>query len=213
MRAVASQNTGVSIVCSTVRSAADHRKHQSSASLVFVRGIHRWITSQRVSNMENVSIWWRHHHGVMLNNSVNLIYHAKCMDMHRTYSWNGCDIFVKHKQDDIKIKINLELCHESPYLEEHTTQSISRIILTPSASASASASSSPSPSTSTSPSPFQWSRLNIHSRWRHGMGTVSKLLPLCEENRSVTDGFPSKRPGNVSFDVYFDVNLNKRLNK
>ena len=41
MSAVASQITSVSIVCSTVYSSADRRKHQSSASLTFVRGIHR----------------------------------------------------------------------------------------------------------------------------------------------------------------------------
>ena len=41
MGAIASQITGVSIVFSTVCSGADQRKHQSSASLVFVRGIHR----------------------------------------------------------------------------------------------------------------------------------------------------------------------------
>ena len=36
-----SKITGVSIVCSSVCSGADQRKHQSSASLAFVRGIHR----------------------------------------------------------------------------------------------------------------------------------------------------------------------------
>ena len=41
MSAVASQITSVSIVCSIVASGADQRKHQSSASLAFVRGIHR----------------------------------------------------------------------------------------------------------------------------------------------------------------------------
>ena len=39
---IASQITGVSIVYSTVCSSADQRKHQNSASLAFVRGIHRW---------------------------------------------------------------------------------------------------------------------------------------------------------------------------
>ena len=39
--AMASQITRVSIVCSNVWSGADQRKHQSSASLAFVRGIHR----------------------------------------------------------------------------------------------------------------------------------------------------------------------------
>ena len=42
MSVMASQITGVSIVYSTVVSDADQRKHQSSASLAFVRGIHWW---------------------------------------------------------------------------------------------------------------------------------------------------------------------------
>ena len=42
MSAMAYQITGVSIVCSTVGSDGDQRKYQSSVSLVFVRGIHRW---------------------------------------------------------------------------------------------------------------------------------------------------------------------------
>ena len=42
MSAIASQITGVAIVYSTFCSGADQRKHPSSASLAFVRGIHRW---------------------------------------------------------------------------------------------------------------------------------------------------------------------------
>ena len=42
MTAVASQITVVSIVYSTVCSDADQTKHKRSASLAFVRGIHRW---------------------------------------------------------------------------------------------------------------------------------------------------------------------------
>ena len=52
MSMMASQISGVSIVCSIVRSGADQRKHRSSASLAFVRG----ILTQRASNAENVSI-------------------------------------------------------------------------------------------------------------------------------------------------------------
>ena len=37
-----SKITSLTIVYSTVYSFADQRKHQSSASLTFVRGIHRW---------------------------------------------------------------------------------------------------------------------------------------------------------------------------
>ena len=40
--AMASQITSLTIVYSTVCSGADQRKHQSSASLAFARGIHRW---------------------------------------------------------------------------------------------------------------------------------------------------------------------------
>ena len=42
MGGMASQITSLTIVYSTVYSGADQRKHQSSASLAFVRGIHRW---------------------------------------------------------------------------------------------------------------------------------------------------------------------------
>ena len=40
--AMASQITSLTIVYSSIYSCADQRKHQSSASLAFVRGIHRW---------------------------------------------------------------------------------------------------------------------------------------------------------------------------
>ena len=42
MSAMASQITSLTILYSTVYSSANQRKHQSSASLAFVRGIHRW---------------------------------------------------------------------------------------------------------------------------------------------------------------------------
>ena len=42
MNAIASQITSLMSVYWSVHSGADQRKHQSSASLAFVRGIHRW---------------------------------------------------------------------------------------------------------------------------------------------------------------------------
>ena len=42
MGAIESHITSLTIVSSTVYSKADQRKHQSSASLALVRGIHRW---------------------------------------------------------------------------------------------------------------------------------------------------------------------------
>ena len=63
MSAMASQITGMSIVCSIVCSGADQRKRQSTVSLAFVRESSgdRWFPSQRASNAENVSIRWRPH--------------------------------------------------------------------------------------------------------------------------------------------------------
>ena len=60
MGAIASHITGLTIVYSTIYPSADQRKHQSSASLTFVRGIHRW-PAQMSNNAENVTIWSRHH--------------------------------------------------------------------------------------------------------------------------------------------------------
>ena len=42
MSAIASQITSLAILYSTVYSGTNQRKHQSSASLAFVRGIQRW---------------------------------------------------------------------------------------------------------------------------------------------------------------------------
>ena len=42
MGAIASQTTSLTMVYSTVYSDADQRKHQSSASQAFVRGVHQW---------------------------------------------------------------------------------------------------------------------------------------------------------------------------
>ena len=41
----------------------------------------------------------------------------------------------------------------------------------------------------------------------------SALLALCAENSPVTAEFPSQRPMTRSFDVFFDIRLNKRLSK
>ena len=45
------------------------------------------------------------------------------------------------------------------------------------------------------------------------METISALLALCVENSRATDEFPSQRLVTWSFDVFFDLRLNKRLGK
>ena len=49
--------------------------------------------------------------------------------------------------------------------------------------------------------------------WRHQMETFSALLVLCAGNSPVTGEFPSQRPVTRSFDVFFDLRLNKQLSK
>ena len=51
------------------------------------------------------------------------------------------------------------------------------------------------------------------SWWRHQMETFSALLALCAGNSPVTGEFPTQRPVTQSVDVFFDLRLNKRLNK
>ena len=49
--------------------------------------------------------------------------------------------------------------------------------------------------------------------WRHQMKTFSTLLALCAGNSPVTGEFPSQRPETRSFDVFFELRLNKRLSE
>ena len=49
--------------------------------------------------------------------------------------------------------------------------------------------------------------------WRHRMETFSALLAICAGNSPVTGEFPAQRPATRSFDVFFDLRLNKRLSK
>ena len=64
MGAMASEIPSLTIVYSIVYSGVNQRKHQSSASLAFVREIQRWPVNfpykGRVK-IKDISIWWRHH--------------------------------------------------------------------------------------------------------------------------------------------------------
>ena len=51
------------------------------------------------------------------------------------------------------------------------------------------------------------------SWWRHQMEIFSALLDLCVGNSPVTGEFRTQRPVTRSFDVFFDLHQNKRLNK
>ena len=45
------------------------------------------------------------------------------------------------------------------------------------------------------------------------METFSALLAICAGNSPVPGEFPAQRPVTRSFDVFFDLRLNKRLSK
>ena len=51
------------------------------------------------------------------------------------------------------------------------------------------------------------------SWWHHQMETFSALLAICAGNSPVPGEFPARRPVTRSFDVFFDLRLNKHLSK
>ena len=77
MGAIASQIASLMIVYSTVHSDADQRKHQSSASLAFVRGIdrepvnspHKWPVTRKIFPFDDVIMIsaWLHMHILSLS--------------------------------------------------------------------------------------------------------------------------------------------------
>ena len=91
MGTIASQITSLTIVYSTVYSDADQRKHQSSASLAFVRGIHRspvnsphkWPVTRKMFPFDDVimkatSHYWiprRPKHVILRGVAMALLFH------------------------------------------------------------------------------------------------------------------------------------------
>ena len=49
--------------------------------------------------------------------------------------------------------------------------------------------------------------------WHHNMETFSVLLAICGGNSPVPGEFPAQKPVTWSFDVFFDLRLNKWLSK
>ena len=49
--------------------------------------------------------------------------------------------------------------------------------------------------------------------WRHQMETFSALLAICVGNSPVPGEYPAQRPVTRSFDVFFDLHLNKRFSR
>ena len=53
----------------------------------------------------------------------------------------------------------------------------------------------------------------LNSWWRHQMETFSAFLAICAGNSPVTGEFPAQRPVTRSFDVFFDLRMDKLLSK
>ena len=53
----------------------------------------------------------------------------------------------------------------------------------------------------------------VFTWWGHQMETFSVLLVLCVGNSLVTGQFPTQRPVTQSFEISFDLHLNKHLSK
>ena len=60
---------------------------------------------------------------------------------------------------------------------------------------------------------LQWSYYSLAIWWRHQMETISALMAICAGNSPVHGEFSAQRPMTRSFDVFFDLRLNKRLSK
>ena len=58
----------------------------------------------------------------------------------------------------------------------------------------------------------EWFRITLVVH-KPSLETFSALLALCTGNSSGTGEFPSQRPVTQSFDIFFDLHLNKRLSK
>ena len=102
MGTIASQITSLTSVYSTVYSGADQSKHQSSASLAFVWGIHRgpvnsphkWPVTRKMFPFD----------GVIIHNSYINYWHALLVQVLKSYM----DILSTNEKVSLLIKVNCE---------------------------------------------------------------------------------------------------------
>ena len=142
MGTIASQITSLTIVYSGVYSDADQSKHQSSASLAFVREIHRdgEFPAQMASNAENVSIWWRHHDIGKIDRDQRTTKHTEVRIITVTSQWAWWRLkspasrlftrpFIRHKsKEQSKLRVT-DLCEgNSPVTGEFPAQTASNAV-------------------------------------------------------------------------------------
>ena len=112
MSAMSSQITSLTIVYSSVYSGADQRKHQSSASMAFARGIHRGPmncphkgpVTRKMFPFDDVIMWggqmWEPTHWYNLNvkHSVNICIYI-CIHIHTLWLSHVLFVFCRPIND------------------------------------------------------------------------------------------------------------------
>ena len=128
MTAIASQITSLTIVYSTVYSGAHQRKHQSSASLAFVRGIHRgpvnsphkWPATRKMFPFDDVIMIT-----VNIMNSLNQFavwYFLYCGKWRVNVLWNeileqdSCSVSESIKEHRYRFDISLNIADITFYI-------------------------------------------------------------------------------------------------
>ena len=133
MAAMASQITSLTIVYLTVYSGVDQRKHQSSASLAFVRGIHRSPVNsphKRPVTRKKVSIWWRHHgiRCVTMLNRVIMRPDSKLQIMFTKWYWH-CSVRKTCKYLSFTIHTVINVTYTKAYSMSSCYSSLVHVVL------------------------------------------------------------------------------------
>ena len=133
--AMASRITGVPIVCSTVCSGADQRKHQSSAWLAFVRGIQLWPVdsphngpvTRKMFSFDDVIMLTRGHMLRVVPSSKR-VYDSSCNLCHRSGMGVTKTPFVNFSVSKIFVlaKVPLRLFESHLYLTGATAAQLRR---------------------------------------------------------------------------------------
>ena len=98
------------------------------------------------------------------------------------------------------------------FMGSHDSDQASPIVITTTQLDAFSTSSVPAQQTDTRPC-YDLQCTGACSWWRHQMETFSALLAICAGNSPGTGEFPAQRPVTRSFDIFFDLRLNKWLSK
>ena len=115
MSTMASQITSLAIVYSTIYSSADHRKPQSSASLAFVRRIHRsqmnsphkGPVTRKMFAFDDVIMWnILGGVGIYVNDLLSYNTHGQAMDSLNRHSWwSWVTYYLQNQNSSLKVSV------------------------------------------------------------------------------------------------------------